>query len=609
MSSLHIIARSLPQGDNDKLGVVLRNPLKLGPGAKIGLSSISYSLPTAAIEVSGDDRLGFQNGIAANNAGKLLVSGLKPGLYQNNAQMVPVVRDAVNSCQVAYLTGQIGSAGNDVSLLSTRCFMYAANTAYSEIEVEEVGGTYTITRNAKIAQTPLATVNLANPSANVTIPGAAGTVVISDDNPFSFTVKDRSCLGSFAFTAALDISKTTSFNVDIVDSTGNQLVGMEWVNDAGAGLQWIVTATVAGVAVNTYTVIFDVVNEDNYYVALYRVGTYWAIAYSNIENTDANSQLPLEHLLKFSGDQAELLRDNWYDSKVVVSGLMSAPGGGNIVRVGCPMSLIAPRLAPPSETKSAEVARQAARAHSNRLRRDARRAAIAAEIALELARAAAAAEEEYEDGYVDVSKIPEPRPRAQALPVRQTLDPVGSHLVARSVSADPTASAAAQSDGQSDGLLGATTCLSAKFAPGSIAPLIGFKFPDLSAAIDPRVQNYQFAANTPATTVASDSTITSNATSSSLIVLSDSIPLSGAIADINGYGQDSSVLDFLTGVQVDGFGTMTLYNPTPHYVSMRNKNELTINNLQFTLMNGDGVNRAEVMPGAVMCISIVGATL
>ena len=590
MSSLHIIARSLPQGDNDKLGVVLRNPLKLGPGAKIGLSSISYSLPTASIEVSADDRLGFQNGIAVGNVGKLLVSGLKPGLYQNNAQMLPVVRDAVNACQVAYLTGQVSGADNDTSLGSTRCFMYAANTSYTEIDVEELGGVYTLTRNAKIAQTPLETVNLANPSANLTIPGAAGTLVISDDAQFSFTVKDRSCIGSFAFTAALDHSKTTSFNVDIVDSIGNPLVGMEWANDAGGGGGWIVTATVAGVAVNTYTVIYDDVFEDNYYVALYRVGTYWAIAYSNIADTDPNAQLPLAHLLKFSGDQAELLRDNWYDSKVAVSGLMSDPAGGNILRVGCPISLIAPRLAPPEGLVAAEVARRAARAISTRLRRDAYRAAVAAEIALELARAAAAAEEEYDNGYVDVSAIASPE-RATSGP--RALRPVR----------------VAQPASLSDGLLGATSCLSAKFAPGSVAPLIGFKFSDLSAAILPRVQHYTFAANTLATEVSSDTSITTSATNSSVIVLSDSIPLSGAIADIDGYGQDSSVLDFLTGVQVDGYGTMTLYNPTPHYVSMRNKTELTVNNLQFTLMNGDGVNRAEVMPGAVMCISIVGATL
>ena len=600
MSSLHIIARSLPQGDNDKLGVVLRNPLKLGPGAKIGLSSISYSLPTASIEVSADDRLGFQNGIAAGNAGKLLVSGLKPGLYQNSAQMLPVVRDAVNACQVAYLTGQIDTAGNDVSLLSTRCFMYAANTSYSEIEVEEVGGVYTLTRNSKIAQTPLAFVNLANPSANVTIPGAAGTVAISDDEPFSFTVKDRSCIGSFAFTAALSTLDVASFNVDIVDSTGNPLVGMEWFNDSsGLSNDWFVSVTVQGVVVNTYEITIS--GEHNYYVALYRVGTYWAVAYNNVEDTDPNAQGPLTELLKFSGNQAELLRDNWYDSKVVVSGLMIDPSGGSIPRVGCPISLIAPRLAPliigqspiisSLSLSAAEAARHATRATSNRLRRDARRAAVAAEIALELARAAAAAEEEYDDGYVDVSALAPAEPARAVTTMR------------------PRPVRAVQPASLTDGLLGGTTSLSAKFAPGSVAPLIGFKHSDLSAAIIDKVQNYTFVANTPATEVVSDTTITSNATSSSLIILSDSIPLSGAIADIDGYGQDASVLDFLTGVQVDGFGTMTLYNPIPHYVSMRNKTELTVNNLQFTLMNGDGVNRAEVMPGAVMCISIVGATL
>lgn len=562
---MSIVCRNSTADPPNSVSTTLRNPVKLTPGAKLGLSTLVYSVPPSAFEVPPGARVGWQSpctATAANN-GNLLVRTVKEGTYRSGADLAQAVQDAANCCQIAYQLGA-RDAPIDPNNLRSSARLSSGNTGFQEATVTYTAGgappataKFTVTRYATNAYRAVANTDVAVGSASGNLTVGAGQLTITDDNPFTVGFAPRSNLGAWSFTFTMNRTAPApvdNFQISINDSPTNPTVEYASLFVQVAAGTYIAELRIMGAMVYQGVVGDSTVNQK---FALGRAGNF---IFGGLNAAADDTQA--YDIFTQAWVCPDAIRDKWYSSYVLLGGqLASAPAPNTVVTgIGGVFSEGSVRVDEEHEPLGAEWAAQL------------------------LARSAAA--KAAAEGLVPAAGASEDASGVEAFDW-QTLEPSAPSVQ------DPG--------------LGAPAEVSSKWCPGDMAGLLGFLYADLVAGTPANGHGYRWLPAASPGSFDSDTLIGGDPSSSTIIVVCDSLALQGVTTDDSGYGDDASVLDMVSATPSYS-GVCSVVLAPPRYVSVKNRGETSVNQFKFRLIYPDG-SPAVVYPGTSMCVSLLGGSL
>ena len=571
MSSLNIVVRNLPSDPPNILRGTLRNPLKLSPNSRIGLSSINISRGIGETIINMDSAISIQT-----KGGPLFHYKVKQGIY--------AIGDLLTATQLVLNKSCIPWCNRDQAPQNNSLFGFnpVNNLDGSKITGLLIDAGHTFFKEIKTLITAQNVINVVryssataaltngngsdftNVSANVSFANpAAGQITILDSgNPnFSVTFNKKQSIGAWCSSVKIGpVVNQNLLNATFTLTNGTSLLQYDFVfTYSGINL----TSLMFTIYHNTKIIIRKTIPApampSGMYLMPYRIGGRLGFIVSEATSVWRTPNV----MLASSVEEPDDVSKNWSSYTLLFSGFANFGSGGNLIINGINQVI----TAVPSSTEFTPL----------NINYDSIKPNNAQEIANALFQTSLNTEKNEQ--------------------LKRDEEELG--ILISDVHYAPANSQIQQPEN-----LNALPDNPDYFIPSEMAIYLGFNFSGVPVSgVDPP---YIFDATNPVFTISGDFPISDNSSISPLIIASRSIPLRGNTFLDNGDSSDLSVLDSVVAIYSDGITYAGNFRP-PLYATVNNKNEMVISDLRFDLLDIDGISPFEVLPGAVIVINIQGA--
>lgn len=577
MSSLNIVVRNLPGDPPNILKGIMRNPLKLSPNARVGLSSINVTRQIQVITVDMDSEITVQT-----KGGPLFKYVVRQGIYVPSDLLIEV-QNVLNKSCIPFSNFDRPNSNNSLFGFNPNNMNSGANitgmflwTGISHSEIVAIStplGATSVTRYADSFVVPTVPdgsdfVNI-TPNISFPAPQDSGKLTISPggSTQFGFTFAKKQSIGSWSSAILINATQPSRVqNISFTATDGTKTIkwGFAFIYK-GTGRLGVVNLNISvdGNILTNGVCTLQLMNNtaganDDISVVPYRIGGRLGACLFAGTSDRSNP------FFGISTDEISSVTKIWPNLTFTVTGAMlfgGAPAAPYVMR-GIKQTKT---TIPPSSIYEPLI-----------LNYDQISPLTAAELDnIQLNLKAAA---EYEE-------------------IRAANEEMGVFITAD----DLTEPVAEVTEPQNLQVLQRPE---AYLIPNEMAEYLGFLYSGIP--VGGGDHPYIFNPANSSNTILSETDINGDGAICPIIIASRSIPLRGCAFMDNGSSQDVSILDSIVAVYTSGKSFQGNYRP-PLYASVNNKTEMTITDLRFDLLDIDGVSPFEVLPGAVIVINIQGA--
>ena len=574
MSSLNIVVRNLPSDPPNILKGIMRNPLKLSPNARVGLSSINITRQIEEITIDMDSQITVQT-----NGGPIFRYAVHQGIY-TPSNLLAAVQNVLNKSCIPFSnfdrrnsnSGLIGfNPANPNSGAFITGMLLWSGTSHSEIVVTSQAGMTSVTRYADSYIQPTAAdgTDFSNITPNISFTNpVAGKMVINPggSTAFGFTFSKKQSVGSWSSSmliSSMQVSKMQ--NINFTATNGEKTIKWNFIfTYTGSGRFRQINVSIS---VDSSILVNAICNDrilantaystESINIAPYRIGGRLGICLFAGTNDRPNP------FFGVSTEESDDIMRAWQNLTFAVNG---------VVNFGAPATPFT--LASILQTKSTVPP-----------------SAIYEPLNLNYMEIAQPTSTELDNIRLNTKTA------ADYEEMRRSNEELGVFITAEDLAEQNTEVAEPQN-------LQVLPRPEAYFIPSEMAQYLGFLYPGIP--VNGTKPPYIFNPANSSNTILSENEIIGDATIYPIIVASRSIPLRGCAFLDDGSSQDVSILDSIVAVYTAGKTFQGNYRP-PLYASVNNKNEMTITELRFDLLDIDGISPFEVLPGAVIVVNIQGA--